>query len=473
MPPLLFGPWEPDKPGFLSGGLQVATNVYPAANGYRPVKSFAASTPSLPSRCLGASSFVSPQGTSAIIAGSATNLYRAFAGDWQSIGSGYGIQSGGRWRYAQFGGLAIATNEADPMQKIDLNTGATAVLAGSPPKAKLLAVVKDFLVAAVIDGEVNTLRWSGINDAEFWTIGQSQSDYQVMPAGGEITGIFGGEVGIILQRGRIVRMTYVGDNIVFQFDEISYNVGCVSVHSVAQSGDLGFFLSDNGFKMWDGAQIRPIGTEKVDRTFSAQYGRADWLTMSTAVDAKNNLVAWAMSDKMWVYNWLLDRWSVIVKPAHIIFSGYTQSISLDEIDALYGNIDAVLVPPLDSEEFKGGDPRFYVFDSADAMGAFTGSNMAATLATGDNEPAQGRETRISAIRPLTDAVAGLTLTIGSRARLGDALPAVAYTYLSDSGNMPVRESGRYMRLTLGFGAGAAWTYALGVEPAQMARGGRR
>lgn len=470
---LIFGPWEPDRPGHLSEGLQIATNVYPAANGYRPVKTFAADTTALASLCLGASSFVSPQGVSIIIAGTATNLYRAYAGGWQSIGSGYSIQSGGRWRFAQFGGIAIATNEADPMQKIDLNTGTTEALAGSPPKTKLLAVVKDFLVGAVINGDTNMLQWSGINNAEHWEVGVNQADYQIMPVGGEITGLLGGEVGIVLQRGRVSRMTYVGDNVVFQFDEVSYNVGCVSVHSVAQWGNLGFFLSDNGFMMWDGAGLRQIGYEKVDRTFAAQYSRADWLTMSTAVDAKNNLVVWSMADKMWVYNWVLDRWSIIDKPAHIIFSGYTRALSIDEIDAIYGHIDAAELPPLDSEEFKGGDPQFYVFDNSDAMGTFSGTNMLATLGLGDAELAGGRETRISALRPLTDAVTGLTLTVGARARLGDTLPAVDYTFLADNGDMPVRESGRYVRLTKQIAAGVAWSYAQGIETAQATAGGRR
>jgi|SRR5689334_4488225 len=471
MPRLLFGPWEPDKPPFLSKGLQTASNVYAGSLGYRPVGRLTALTSALPSKPLGAASFVSPLGTTSILAGTSSSLYRSLPTGWSQIGTGYTLQNDARWRFAQFGGLAIATNGTDPMQKIDLATFATANLGGSPPTTKILAVVKDFLVGGVIGGEVNTLQWSGINNAEFWTVGLEQSDFNIMPTGGEITGLFGGEVGIVLQRGRITRMTYVGDNLVFQFDEISYNIGCVSPHSVVQSGQLGFFLSDNGFIMWDGANLKPIGQERVDRTFAASYGRADWHNMSTAVDAKNSLVCWSMADRMFIYNWVLDRWSVIDQPAHIVFSGFSRDMTLEEVGALYGSLE--LVPySLDDDRFKGGNPMFYVFANDDTMGTFSGSAMEATFGAGDVELSPGRDSRLNSVRPLTDATDGLSLVMGSRARLGDDLGAGSYSYLTDAGDMPVREAARYIRPELTIAAGQPWTYAQGLD-LTVAAGARR
>lgn len=471
---IIYGPFEPDQPGNLSKGLQEAINVYPAANGYRPVKAFAAAAPALPTTVLGASAFVSPRGSSILIAGTASTLYKSFANAWTALGSGFNLQQGDRWRFAQFGGLAVATNGVDPVQKVDLSSMTLSALEGNPPLIGLLAVVKDFLVGGVIDGEVNMLQWSGINDAEFWTPAVNQSDYQIMPTGGEITGLLGGEFGIILQRGRISRMTYVGDNLVFQFDEISYNVGCVSRHSVAQAGALGFFLSDNGFMMWTGAELKPIGYERVDRTFAASYDRSDWPDMSTAVDAVNNLVAWSMGDRMFVYNWVLDRWSIIEQAAEIIFSGFSRGLSLEELGAVYGDMDDPAMPSLDDDTLKGGDPRFYVFDASHAMGTFSGANMQATLTTGDLVLSRdSRESRVGQIRPLTDATAGITLTIGSRRRLGDTLPAIDYTYLTDEGDIPVRESGRFMRFSDKRAAAAVWTYSQGLETVEAKAGGRR
>jgi hypothetical protein len=459
---LLFGPFEPDKPPFLSQSLITASNVYPGALGYRPVGQFEPLTSGTASKPLGAASFVSPAGITTIVAGTQDALYRLELSGWTLLAGGFSLVDDIRWRFAQFGGLAIATNGSDPLKKIDLTTFATANLGGSPPTMKMLTVVKDFLVGGSVGGVVNKVQWSAINNAEGWTIGLEQADYQIIPSGGEVTGLLGGEFGLILQRGRVSRMTYVGDNLVFQFDEISNNVGCVSPHSVVQAGQMGFWLSDNGFVMWDGATIKPIGQERVDRTFSASYTRGSWVKMSTAVDVSNNLVVWAMGDRMFVYNWVLDRWSIIDQPAAIVFSGYSRTFGLEDIASLYPVLE--LVPySLDDPRWKGGDPKFFVFDASFRLGNFSGTPMAATLGTGDNEIVGGRDARITFVRPLGDAIDGVSIDIACRARLGDTLTANTYSGLTSSGDVPVRESGRYVRLTQEFAAGTDWTYAQGID----------
>src|SRR5690348_6086408 len=151
---VLLGAYEPDKPPFLSDGLQVAKNTYRSALGYRPVGSFAAVTTALAGRPLGAATFVSPSGLTSIIAGTATGLYKGNLTVWTQVGTSYTMTGDDRWRFAQFGGIAIATNGRDAMQKIDLTTFTTAALGGTPPTMNMLAVVKDFLVGGVVNGVV-------------------------------------------------------------------------------------------------------------------------------------------------------------------------------------------------------------------------------------------------------------------------------------------------------------------------------
>lgn len=469
----LFGEWMPDQPAHLSKALTVAQNVYPAANGYRPVKSFAATHTALADVCKGAAAFITPGGAGTIIAGTATTLYKVNAGAWQQLTTDYSIQGDGRWRFAQFGALAIATNGADAMIKVDLNSFVPAVLLGSPPKCKLLSVVKDFLVAGQVDGNVLKLQWSGINNAEFWTPAQRQSDFQIMPTGGEINGIIGGEFGLILQRNRICRMDYVGGNVIFDFNEISTNIGCVSIHSVVQSGQLAFWRSDNGFIMWDGASLKPIGNEKIDRYFDTLYTSADWADASTAVDVKNNLVCWSMGDRIFVYNWALGRWSVIVQAAEIIFGGVVPGISLDEVDDFYSaNLDTLPVS-LDDASLKGGDPSLFAFSSSHAMGRFTGGNMAATLKGENFSTDDEREIRANRFRALSDAVAGVTLTITSREMLGSSGTDTSQATMETNGDLPMRVSGRYLQMALLHSSGSTWSFTQGVNAIQPKAGGRR
>jgi hypothetical protein len=216
-------------------------------------------------------------------------------------------------------------------------------LGGEPPKFDMLAVVKDFLVGGVMNGNIQALAWSAINNAEGWTFGTDQSDYQVMPSGGKITGILSGEFGVILQRNRICRMDYVGGNTIFEINEVSSNIGCVSVHTVAQWGRLGFFWSDQGPMMWDGAEIVPIGDEVITRTIQDAYDKTTWPLISTAIDPVNGVVIWALPDQMIGYNWKIKggRWFTIPYVSGIIFGGVTRDISLDEQDPAVGANDDI------------------------------------------------------------------------------------------------------------------------------------
>lgn len=463
-----FGEFAPDKA--KSGNPDILTEcegVYPMEDGYRPVGQFAKLYDAIATSPKGGATFTSPQGLSYIIAGTNSALYKAFSGAWTQIGSGYSLLEDNRWRFAQFGGLAIATNGTDPMVKIDLAADTVAPLGGNPPKFETLAVVKDFLVGGVRNGQVMHLGWSGLNDAEWWTIAQRQSDVNILPDGGRINGILSGEYGIILQRNCIRRMDYVGGNIIFEFNVVSTNVGCVSPHSVAQWGRLAFFLSDDGHMMWDGQQAIPIGEEKIDRAFAAEYGQEDWALMSTAIDPVNRVVMWSMPDKIWCYHWGFQKWTIIPVASSIIFSGVTKAISIDEdyppdmgADT---DIDGVGLPPLDDPEFKGGAPLLYVFNSSRELGQFDGTPMAAKFTGIDLELFRGQRACLRMARPDTDATANLTVSFNSKARLGDAGAVTSFTSLTASGDMPVRISGRFLRPTFQIGAGTTWNYARGID----------
>ena len=476
---LPFGDFEPDKPTSLTTSLSAISNAYPGANGYRPVGAFTVLQTSLPTICKGAASFTSAVGKSIIIAGTATNLYIAKSGGFASIGSSYSIQGDARWRFAQFGGLAIATNGTDPLQKIDVGSEIVAPLGGTPPTFRMLGVVQNFLVGGVYNGNTNVVAWSGENNAEWWTFGQRKSDYNIFPDGGDVTGIIGGEYGLILQRGCIRRMTYIGGNVLFRFDKIASNVGCVTVHSVAQYGDTAFWYSDSGFKMWDGTQIIPIGFEKVDATFAAQYNSSSWPKMSCAIDGPRNTVTWSMGDKIWIYNWLLLKWSIISLATEIVFSGVVKTLSVDEQDILVGvndgNMDYAGLLSFDDPRFKGGDPRCYLFDTTHALGTLSGANLAVSATAGNYEIVDSGDTRIRRIRPMTDAIAGMTVTISTRQRFGDSPITSTGTLLTQRGEMPIRARGRFALVTLQIAAGQPWTFMQGIAlpTGKFARGNKR
>lgn len=453
-----FGPWTPDIPPNLSEGLVRAINVYAAPNGYRPVRSFSSMTPAL-AGWIGGTAFVGSDGTASLLSGTPTDLYRYSGGAWSSV---LGSLTASRWRFAQFGDLAICVNGAAPV-KYDLVGGTAGLLGGSPPASDMVTIVRDFVVVAGDPSDILMVKWSAFNDAEGWTAGVDQSGFQPMLSGGEVMGLTGGEYGLIFQRGRVVRMTYTADDTVFQFDAISENVGCIAKGSLVQAGRLNFFLSERGFMICDGTDVRPIGNEKVDRTFFAAYARDQLANIYSAIDPRNFLAIWAMPGtpgQLWIYNWALDRWAQAEIGNSGVFSGFTANVSIDALDALYpGGIDTI--PYLiDATIFAGGDPLLFVVSDAGIVGTLSGDPMEALFEMAFFEPQPGRRARGWLARPIGDAVTG-TMLIDARARLGDSPAEVTSAELVDCGDVPIRVNGRYWSPQ--WQPTGQWSFAQGVE----------
>jgi hypothetical protein len=313
-----FKEWLPDQPSILDS-VSEANNVTPLAVGYGPFKSAVnysgAATEDL-NNCFAAK----VNADVSVFAGGATKLFKVSSTDltMEDVSKAAGYTGINRWQFAQFGNYALASNGSEKIQYFDLNVSTDfADLAAAAPVAKYITVVRDFVVGANIGNSTNPSRvqWSDINDPTDWTAGgASQSDYQELPDGGDITGIAGGEFGIVFLEKAIVRMSYIGSPLFFQFDTISRNVGCVEGGSITQYGGITYFLSDDGFYSCNGQQITGIGSEKVDRYFYSNANIGDIDSISAAVDPERNLVIWNYTTTsgnraLIIYNFETQKWS--------------------------------------------------------------------------------------------------------------------------------------------------------------------
>lgn len=99
--------------------------------------------------------------------------------------------------------------------------------------------MRDFLVVAntldALDGQVPyRVRWSAVNNPFDWNFSQqTMADFQDIFNGGNIMGVVGGEAGYILMERSIVKMSFMGAPLIFQFDQLpsAMGKGC----SVAES----------------------------------------------------------------------------------------------------------------------------------------------------------------------------------------------------------------------------------------------
>lgn len=468
-----FGEWLPDLPDYENPGATVANGVYPALKSYCPIGSLSAiSSNALASRCLGATSLKSSNGTSITLAGDATKLYKLSAGALTDISKsgGYTTNEEQRWRFAQFGDNIIASNGYDPIQRTTFPVvAAFEDLSADAPKAKFIAVVRDFLMTFNISGLGQRVQWSAINDVTGWTVGTSQSDYQDLPDGGPITAGFGGEYGLVFQESKITRITYVGSPVIFQFDPIELNHGCIEPNSAVQYGRNVFYLSHNGFYMCDGTQAIAIGDQKVDKTFFADLDATYSFNMSAAIDPVNKLVMWAypgsghtggLPNKVIIYNWSTQRWSDADISVNYIFTYLTEDMTLEQLDTITTDLDA-LGYSLDSKRWRGGVLGLGAFGTTHYLSDFTGSNIAATLETPEAELTPGIKTRVRFTRPIVDSTC--TVQIGHRATIQDSVTWDTAVTVNSRGRCATRVYDRYLRGRLNIAAAATWTHAQGLD----------
>lgn len=444
-----------------SGVLLEATNVYPLTDGYGPVRAFVGISDETPASFKGGASFVADDGTSYLLVGTANGLARYASGSWTDLVVGMSVTD--QWRFAQFGNYAIGVN-GQSTKVVDLIAGTASTLTGAPT-GKSIAVVGDYVVIAQDTNDLLSVFTSDINDHTRW-VPDTGATQQPQLTGGEVMGLAGGEYGVILQRRRIVRMSRTGDAInPFEYDEITDNIGCASRGSVAQYGRSVFFLSDQGFMALEDGQVTvPIGAEAVDRTFQAIVPPEDYERIYSAVDPKRKLVVWCVPGSpgsLWIYNYVLKRWTVAELNVDAVFSGFTSSETLEGVSATYSDLDAMAFS-LDDPRFSGGAPQFYVVQSG-KVGALAGDTLNSVLQMGFEPFGSGDIARLRHIRPVTDCTGGLGMEADVRARLGDVAKVKKAGSLRTSGTMPIRASGRYAKLRWEFEAGSIWSYAQGAE----------
>lgn len=469
---LTFGEWLPDQPG-ISGALQTANNVVAQTIGYgpfpEPVDLSAAASENLNSVFAGEFG-----ANSNIFGGSSTKLFKFDPTDlsMDDVSKSGGYTGSQPWEFTQFGKVIIAANGSQKLQAWTIGTStAFADLAAAAPVASFVNVVRDFVVAANISNFPNRVQWSDINDETDWTSGPaSQSDYQDIPDGGNIKGITGGEFGVVLLERSIVRMSYIGAPLFFQFDTISRTLGCYEQGSIAQYGPLTFFLSDDGFYVCDGQTVKPIGAEKVDRWFFDDSDPSNIDKMSTAVDPIRKTVSWCYpntraGNTILIYNWQVQRWTYVDTTVDYIAAAATPGVTLEGLDTYSASIDA-LETSLDSRSWLGGK---YVFAGArgNKLVTFTGPSLSALFETGDFVAGQNSVVRLA--RPQVDN-GSASVAIASRDRLDDLI-AFGGAVAADSDNrVSLRSFGKYHRLRIT--PSGNWTTAVGVD-VDTVQAGRR
>jgi hypothetical protein len=351
-PLLPFGEYRPDVSDYEGIASQAITNVVPRGDGYGPFQDHLAFTKTLPAACRGFFTAHKSDGTIVTFAGTgAAKLYQLNNTDfsWTDVSRGAGtyaaLSSTANWTFAQFGNLVFATQANDVLQVFNLNGGTSfANETGSPPQAAYIVVVGQFLVLLGLLSLPFRMQWSGLGDPTNWTAGVNQSDFQDFTDGGITQGAAGGEYGVIFQATVIRQMTYApGSSYIFQITRICEDQGLLAPFALVKAASKIAFLSGQGFQLLTpGALPTPIGKERVDRSFFADWDASNPQLTIAANDPNATRVyfgykstggASGLIDTVLIYDYVLDRWA----PLHglsqqYLATGAKSGLTLEGLD---------------------------------------------------------------------------------------------------------------------------------------------
>lgn len=517
-----FTEWTPDQPSVVQN-LSTAKNVIATSIGYAPFPS-SVNYPKAASENLNSVFVAKFSTTTSVYAGGATKLFKLDGSDFSMDNvSKSGNYSGvTRWSFCQFGDVVIAANNED---KLQYTLGSSfADLSVDAPIAKYVTVVRDFVVAANLDSgaNFNKVQWSDINDETDWTSGgASQSDFQILPDGGNITGITGGEFGLIFLERAIYRMSYIGSPFFFQFDTISKSLGCTVDGSITKFGNISYFLGEDGFYSCDGQTVTPIGNQKVDRWFYANAAQSLFSSMTATVDPSRKIVIWNFANifggrSLIIYNWQVGKWTYGETTTEVMATLASAGLSLEGLTSAYevtagsftigkeydiasiGTTDFTLIgsldntvgerftatgagsgtgkaidlaaaaaanytldtmtTSLDSALFSGGQ---YFLGGADGayIVSFTGQPMSAQIDTG--YVGSQYNSTVTLARPIVDN-GSADVAILSVNLLSEVKDFGSYTSADAENRVPLRSNGKYHKLSIK-PTGSRWSNTMAVE----------
>ena len=449
-------------------------NVVPGFNAYQPQKGLAAYNASaLASTAKGLSMGRTIAGSWEVYAGTTTKLYLYNAGVWDDAtrlaGGDYATITGEFWRFLQYGTNLIAVNGSDEPQTIDIEAGTKfADLGGSPPVARNITAVGEFVVLSGLTTNPFRIQWSAIGNSAGWTAGTNLSDYQDFPDGGRVTGVSGGETGYVMQEYMIRRMRFLpGSDYVFQFEKVVEGKGSISPYGFATVAGTVFFLAEDGFYSYSGEGLSPIGDKRVNQWFLEDVDGARLNSVLCVADPYRPRIWWfyyalggsVEFDRCIVYDWSLDRWAPVRMTAQVWGSSAVPAVSLD---SLTGNLDTDYAVSFDSRVYEGGRPSLAAIDASGFLAFAEGQNLAATITTAEVQPIPDKRARVVECYAIGGS-SDMTIAVGTRETFQESVTYGAETSREASTKFAIDEAGRMHRYRITIPAAATWEHISGLN----------
>lgn len=469
-------PYCPDDAVLNSECSENICNVLLGPNSYLPMPSLEPISQALKGEIYGSMAMRDAEGKVIIFVATSSKLYMMDNGEnsWRDIsreGVPYAASNIAQWNFAIFGNYIIAVNANDKPQIFEIGRSTKfRDMGGNPPRAGLVKIWGDFVCLMQLPDHPNRVHWSGLNDAEFWKVGERNCDYQDFPQGGRVQNSSEDSNPIIFLESAIYYAQFIpGSDIIFSFRKLQDRQGLKFHGSLAGRGQNLFYVDEGGFFQIspDGTTI-PIGYGKVNSKISSHFS-SEATNIKAAIDPYNSRVYWAIDysgsgvfTELLVYDWMQCGWSRIELELKAIMSIYSIGYTLEGLDKVSKSIDD-LPYSLDDPKWRGGRPILGAIDVLGRLCSFSGPAMAATIESQEFSDSAGNLQKMDYVRPIVDSD-NFTISIGERERITMHVdwspprkPAM------HTGRVHVAVRARYLRFRLNLAAGVAWTHIRGFD----------
>lgn len=455
---------DPATPGIITD----CTQLVPTSRGMKAAPSAVgiANLGALTAECRGAAVLQKTSGTRKTYAGTQTRIFDLSSGTWATASGTYSGSSENRWSFAQFGDVALATNDTEAIQYATAST--FAAVAGAP-KARVLVSVPNFVVALNTQDATASATYGDSPDRWWCSAFQDHSDWtpdvatqcttgRLIGAGGELTAGAPFGSGFVAYKAREMFLAqYAGAPTVFDFQRIPGDQGCVGPEAVVDIGGAHVFVGEDNIWLYDGSRPVPIAENVVKQWFfddlSAQYKYRTILTYD-----RNNGRVWVFypnntatgnPNSALVYHLASQKWGRANRTIEATMNYVTPGVTWDTLSTVGASWDTLPNVPWDSQTWQNSGRALAIFDSSHNLKTLTGSGEDSGLTTGDIG-ADGNVSFISRVR-LRFFNEPTTATVTGAVKAGPGATATAAGSGSLAGSkFDIRQSGKWHRFSFLF-----------------------
>jgi len=450
---------DPTTPGLIKDCVQ----WIPYENGYEaaPSPTNASGVSPLAASCRGAAVMTLLDSTRRLFAGTQTKLYEVSSGSNTDVSraGNYTGATDNRWIFGQFGNVSLATNYTDTMQFSNAS-GAFADIAGAP-KAKTIVVVNGFVMALNYNnGTQVSDGWfcSGLNDYTIWTpsIATQCANGRLFGTEGAITaGARLGKYCVAFKDSAVYLGSYQGGNLIWAWDEISTDIGCVGPEACANLGNYVFFAHRDGLYIFDGSRPQDISVGSVKQFWQSDLNQIYRYRVIVNYDRQRDRVYVYYPDQSssdgtpnacLVWHKGANKWGKASRTIQAALNYVQPAVTYDGIGGLYSTWDSLPAIAYDSPFWSSGSRAMAVYDNTAQLVTLTGVAATSSYTTGDlgdmDAVTQATLFRTQYITPPA------TASIECSAKMNeDDSYSVTQTINRASGKFDIRQSGRWHRFT--------------------------